>query len=42
MVVQLKTVLHSGWIIINLDGDTNIRNTDAKRRKANDLNFTYL
>jgi hypothetical protein len=34
---------HNGWIIIiNLDDNTNIHNTDAKRREANDLNFTYL
>jgi len=31
-----------GSFIINLDGDINIHNTNAKRRKANDLNFTYL
>ena len=27
---------------MNLVGEINIHNTDAKRRKANDLNFTYL
>ena len=31
-----------GSFIINLDGNTNIHNTDAKCREANDLNFTYL
>jgi hypothetical protein len=32
----------NGLFIINLDGDIHIHNTDAKRRKTNDLNSTYL
>jgi hypothetical protein len=31
-----------GLFSINLDGEININNADAKRQKAHDLNFTYL
>jgi hypothetical protein len=31
-----------GSLIINVDGEININNTDAKRQEANDLNFIYL
>ena len=34
--------VQSGLFVVNLDRETHIHNTDAKRRKTNELNTTFL